>query len=214
MKPLPSTLVIYSVSRVSAASSLQTSSLPFKGMSSSVSPQAPVCSSVPFFSPAYPHPTSPKHSEVDASNGLDSQVLKKLLSSVEKIQEVLEKTLLSAGNGDQTDSEFNSFTTAAMSSSSKMSSLSSEPNPFLYSSAGYQSSSSLSSTSYSEMSSGKPWKKSQLRKERICIRFQHDSCQYDGDHPGNSHLCARCYFSKHELLESDHSSDCCQMDLS
>ena len=134
--------------------------------------------------------------------------MKKLLTSVQKIQEVMEKTMLSTGYGDS-DSE--SFTTAAMSSSSKCSSL--------HSSTDYGSqSSSFSLTSSSDMSTsfrpGKPWTKAQLREENICLKFQHDSCQFSGDHAGNSHLCARCYFSKHMLLENDHSSDCCQMDLS
>ena len=179
--------------------------------------QAPLCSNVDF-SPNYPPPTISKQSGIDASQGLDTQnqVLKKLLTSVEKIQEVLEKTMHSAGYGD---SECESFTTAAMSSSSKWSSLSAETNPFLYSSTDYGSqASSFSTSSGSDMSSvcrpGKPWTKSQLREENICLRFQHDSCKFSDDHPGNSHLCARCYFSKHMLLEKDHSSDCCQVDLS
>ena len=212
MKALPTTSGALSYPRVSCASSPRTSSSPITGVTSSMSSQAPICSNV-VFSPNYPPPTTSKPTGIDASLGLDNQVLKKILNSVEKIQEVLEKTMLSPGYGDS-DSE--SFTTAAMSSSSRCASLS---NRFKYSSTDYGSqSSSFSSTSSSDMSSslrpGKPWTKAQLREENICLKFQHDSCQFSGDHAGNSHLCARCYFSKHMLLENDHSSDCCQMDLS
>ena len=157
MKTMPTTLP-----RVSVASSHMTSSSPITGVTSRMSTQAP-CSNV-VFSPSYPPPTTSKHTGIDASQGLDNQVLKKLLTSVEKIQEVLEKTMHSAGYGG---SEFESFTTAAMSSSSKCSSLSTEVNPFLYSSTDYGSqASSLSTSSGTDMSSicrpGKPWTKSQL----------------------------------------------------
>ena len=164
-------------------------------------PSSPV-----IFSPNYPPPTASRPSGRDSSPGMDNEVLKKLLTSVEKIQEALEKTLLSAGIDD---SESESFNTAALSSSSRCSSLSTD--------YGSQSS-SLSSTSSSDMSSqyrpGKPWTKSELREENICLKFQYDTCKFSRDHPGNSHLCARCHFSKHMLLEPDHSSDCCQQDLS
>ena len=95
-------------------------------------------------------------------------------------------------------------------------SLSAESNTFLYSTTT-ESKSSLASCS-SNMSSrsgqGKLWKKSELREESICIKFQHGSCTFNDDHRGNSHLCARCYFSKHMLIEPDHGSDWCQEDLS
>ena len=47
-------------------------------------------------------PTTSKQSGINASQGLDNQnqVLKKLLTSVEMIQEVLEKTMHSAGYGE------------------------------------------------------------------------------------------------------------------
>ena len=197
MKTVPVTSVTSPMASVFVASPIRTPSSPIAGATST--------SSV-IFSPNYPPPTASKPSGRDSSLGMDNQVLKKLLTSVEKIQEVLEKTLLSAGNDD---SEFESFNTAALSSSSRCSSLSTD--------YGSQSS-SLSSTSSFDMSSqyrpGKPWTKSELREENICLKFQYDTCKFSRDHPGNSHLCARCYFSKHMLLEPDHSSDCCQQDLS
>ena len=129
MKVLPASMVTCSL----PTRPLLASSSAFTGLTSSVSTQAPMCSSVPFFSTKYPPPSASKSAAVTTSEGSTDQVLKQLLTSVEKIQEVLEKTLLSAGHSEKIGSEFESFTTAALSSSSKFSSLSTESNPFQYS---------------------------------------------------------------------------------
>jgi hypothetical protein len=85
-------------------SSLQASSSAFTGVTSSVSTKATICSSGPFFSPNYPPPTTASNpSAVKTSEVSDKQVLKKLLNSVEKIQELLEKTLLSAVDSEKLD---------------------------------------------------------------------------------------------------------------
>ena len=95
MKALGTTLGTCPAPRASVGSS------PITGVTLNMSAQAPLCSNVAF-SPNYPPPTTSKHSGVDASEGLDNQnqVLKKLLISVEKIQEVLENTMHSAGYSD------------------------------------------------------------------------------------------------------------------
>ena len=112
MKRLPTSMATCSL----PTSSLQASSSPFTGVTSGVPTKALMCSSGPFFSPNYPPPTTAsKPSAVKTSEGSDNQVLRKLLNSVVKIQELLEKTLLSTGDSEKLDSEFESFTTAALS---------------------------------------------------------------------------------------------------
>ena len=221
MKMFPTSLSTCSVPSTSVTSSSMAFSSALTGVTSSMSSQVPLCSSVPLFSPNYPPPPSaPNPSTRVAPQGCvsDNETLKKLVTSVEKIKELLENALVTGSKSEQSDSEFESFTSAAMTSSSKLSSLSTGTNPFLYSSTSSSSQSSLPSSTLSGMSSKgctrKLWRKSELREESICIRFQHGSCKYTDDHPGNSHLCARCYFSKHMLLEPEHGSDWCQADLS
>ena len=97
MKRLPTSMATCSL----PTSSLQASSSAFTGVTSSASTKAPMCSSGPFFSPNFPPPTTASNpSAVKTSDDSDNQVLKKLLNSVEKIQELLEKTLLSAVNSE------------------------------------------------------------------------------------------------------------------
>ena len=219
MKVFPTSLSSCSVPSTSTTSSSMASPPAFTGVTSSVSSQVLLCSNVPSFNPNHPPPIRSTPSAENAPHGcvVDNETLKTLVKSVQKIQVLLENGLASASNSEQSDSEFESFTSAAMTSSSKMS-LSSETNPFLYSTTTSASQSSLPSSTFSSMSSKgctrKLWRKSELREESICIRFQHGSCKFSEDHPGNSHLCARCYFSKHMLLEPEHGSDWCQADLS
>ena len=97
-----------------------------------MSSQVPLCSSVPLFSPSYPPPPSaPNPSTRVAPQGCvsDNETLKKLVTSVEKIKELLENALVTGSKSEQSDSEFESFTSAAMTSSSKLSSLSTGTNP-------------------------------------------------------------------------------------
>ena len=139
--------------------------------------------------------------------------MKQLVKSVQKIQELLEIAFVPA-QSEPSDSEFESFSSAAMTSSS----VSAGTNPFLYSSTASSTQSSHPSSTLSGVSSQgctrKLWKKSELIEESICIRFQHGSCKYTADQCANSHLCARCLFSKHELLVPEHGSDWCQEDFS
>ena len=220
MKVFPTSLSSCSVPSTSTTSSSMASPSAFTGVTSSVSSQVPLCSNVPSFNPNHPPPNRSTSSAGNATQGCvaDNETLKTLVKSVQKIQVLLENALASASNSEQSDSEFESFTSAAMKSSSKMSSLPTEMNPFLYSTTTSVSQSSLPSSTFSSISSKgctrKLCRKSELREESICIRFQHGSCKFSEDHPGNSHLCARCYFSKHMLLEPEHGSDWCQADLS
>ena len=221
MKMFPTSVSTGSVPSQSVTSSAMATSSALTGGTTSMSSQVPLCSSVPLFSPNYPPPSSAPNPSTGVAQQVcvsDNETVKKLVTSVQKIEELLEKALVSASKSEQSDSEFESFTSAAMTCSSKRSSLSTGTNPFLYSSTSTSSQSSLPSSALSGKSSKgctrKLWRKSELREESICIRFQHGSCNYNDDHPGNSHLCARCYFSKHMYLEQDHGSDWCQEDLS
>ena len=161
MKTLPRTSVSSAMPSLFVAPSNPTPSSPVPGATSN---------SRVVFKPNFPQPTTSNPSGRDASKGLDDQVLKKLLISVEKIQEILETNMLSTGNGD---SKFESFTTAAMSSSSRCSSLSTD-----YGSQSSSISKASGSQSSSQYRPGKPWNKSQLREENICLKFQHDSCKF------------------------------------
>ena len=148
-------------------------------------------SQVPIYSPSYP-PPNVTHCSVVKS---ESNVLEKILTTLEKIHDVLEKK--PAVSSDETDSEFESFTSAAFSTSSDlncMSQMSSFPTSF-------------SSDSSKKSSSSTRWSKDRLREEHICIKFQHGSCKNSDDH--DLHLCAKCFLSFDELLESDHGADWC-----
>ena len=180
------------------STSLMTSSASPVGIRSSHSAQAPLCSSVPFPSHPFPPPISQKTPIVNPSQVLvreDHQVLGKILTAVEKIFCILERTdSIGIQNNYQSDSESEYF--SGYSSSSEASSLSSGPS---------QSSSSNSNSSRSSNF----WSKSKLREERICIKFQHGSCSFDDWHSSNAHLCAKCYLSFDELLETGHGADWC-----
>jgi hypothetical protein len=150
-------------------------------------------SQVPIYSPSYP-PPNVTHCSVVKS---ESNVLEKILTTLEEIHDVLEKK--PAVSSDETDSEFESFTSAAFSTSSDlncMSQMSSFPTSF-------------SSDSSKKSSSSTRWSKDRLREEHICIKFQHGSCKNSDDHPEDLHLCAKCCLSFDELLESDHGADWC-----
>ena len=150
-------------------------------------------SQVPIYSPPYPPPTDSKCSLVQS----ETPVLEKILATLEKIHDVLEKKPVTSS--DESDSEFESFTSAAFSTSSDqncISQMSSLPSSF-------------SSHSSTKSSSSMRWSKDKLREEHICIRFQHGSCKYTDTHQENLHLCAKCYLSFDELLESDHGADWC-----
>ena len=183
-----------------------------------MSSQVPLCSNVPLFSKNQHLPLSAPipSTEISLKSCVsDNETLKQLVKSVQKIQELLEIAFVPA-NSEPSDSEFESFSSAAMTSSSKLSSLSTGTNSFLYSSAASSTQSSQPSSTLSGVSSGcrrKLWKKSELIEESICIRFQHGSCKYNADQCENSHLCARCFFSKHGLLVPEHGSDWCQEDF-
>ena len=93
----------------------------------------------------------------------DTETLKQLVKNVQKIQELLEIAFVPA-NSEPSDSEYESFSSAAMTSSSKLSSLSTGTNSFLYSLAASSTQSSQPSSTLSGVSSGcrrKLWKKSE-----------------------------------------------------
>ena len=221
MRVLPTSMSTCSFPSTSVTTSSLASSTVPTGVTSSASAQVPLCASVPFFSPNYPPPTSSNSSPVKSTQESVSEkhVLEKILNTVEKIHNLMERAAVYADNGSRSDSEFESFSSATMSSSSKMSSQipetcrsvqnGTEQFSFLPSSTSCSSQSSIpSSRSYSTVS-GNMWSKSFLREESICIKFQHGSCKFADDHPGNSHLCAKCYTSYDELLEPGHGADRC-----
>ena len=152
---------------------------------------------VPPFSPSVPPPSSnlPPVLPLVAKES-ERNVLGQILNTLEKIHGVLEKKENIVNRSVSSDSEFESFYSAASSSSK-------------FPSSTPRTCSSNSSSRTSSSTSSKWWSKAELKEERICIRFQHGSCEYDDDHPGKSHLCAKCFLSFDELLENDHGADWC-----
>ena len=197
MRALPTSIAACASSASSRTSSMSSSVSPV-GTTSSPAAQTPLCSSLPFPSHPFPPPISQKPSAGKPSPVLakeDQQVLGKILTAVEKICCILEQTDSEGIKSNyQSDSESEYF--SGCSSSSETSSWSSGTN---------QSSSSNSSSSQSSNF----WSKSKLREEKICIKFQHGSCSFDDWHTGNAHLCAKCFLSFDELLETDHGADWC-----
>ena len=242
MRVLPSSTSTLSRPSMSTTTSSLTTSIASTGVSSSASAQVPLCSNIPFFNPHSPPPMSkPILSENrNKASSPDVHVLEKILNSVDKIHNILERAkVFSDKEIHQSDSEFESFS-SVISSSSKMLSQSEESytqseGSFTQSEGSFsscqdypgqrtslpsstssfgQSGFSIPSTSFSSGSSNRSsnqWSKQVLIEESICIRFQHGSCKYVDDHPGNSHLCAKCYLSYDELLESGHGADFCPL---
>ena len=155
---------------------------------------------VPSFSPAYP-PPAPGTSHSDNSQG---NVLEKILCTLEKIHDVMEKKI--STHFDASDSEFESFTSAVFTNSSDQD-CSSVPSsaPTSTSSESFCSSCAFSSSG----NDSNRWSKDKLREELICIKFQHGSCRFYEDHPDKAHLCAKCYLSYDEALNADHGADRC-----
>ena len=122
MKMFPTSVSAGSVPSPSVTSSSTTTSSALAGVTTSMSSQVPLCSSVPLFSPNYPPPSSAPNPSTGVAHQVcvsDNETVKKLVTSVQKIEELLEKALVSASKSEQSDSEFESFTSATMTCSSK-----------------------------------------------------------------------------------------------
>ena len=170
-----------------------------QGVTSSLPAQAPMCSTTPFFSPPFPPPTSPKAPVVNPTHVsvMDNQVLERILTTVEKMCCILERSEKPEHQQEQNGYSVSDSDSEYFSGSSSWSGTSS-----------VSSETSSSSTSFGSQPSTY-WSKSRLREEKICIKFQHGSCRFDDWHTGNAHLCAKCFLSFDELLESDHGADWC-----
>ena len=86
---------------------------------------------MPLFRKNHPPPqcaTNPSTGIAPQSCVSDNETLKRLVTSVQKIQELLEIALVPASKSEQYDSEFESCTSAAITFSSKLSSLSTGSN--------------------------------------------------------------------------------------
>ena len=155
MKVLPTSLSTCP----SPSTSVTTSSLPTATatkVTSSASRKGPSLGNIPSFCPQYPPPAREIFPLVNSENN----VLVKILSTLEKIHDVLEKK--PAVQSDTSDSEFESFTSAAFTTSSDQNCM------FEHSSLP---SSTSSSSESSRSSSGYKWSKDKLREEHICVRF-------------------------------------------
>ena len=156
-------------------------------------------SNVPCFSPAYPPPAPETFPFVNSQGN----VLDKILCTLEKIHDVMEKQTVVTR--DASDSEFESFTSAAFSNSSDQDN-SSVPFSSPTSTGSSESFCSSCACSSSGNTSNR-WSKDKLREEQICIKFQHGSCRFYDDHTDKAHLCAKCYLSYDVALNADHGAD-------